>query len=82
MTKVSYIIFLFAQLLVLIPSTTLAERFYPQNILQLDNKFTHHVFVVEKSTHKLFLIKNNQGVPEIQKEFQIIAQVSLHPQYR
>ncbi len=47
------------------------ESFYPTNLLQTDDKYTHHVLLVEKSTHKLLLFKNSQGRPEKVTEFQI-----------
>jgi murein L,D-transpeptidase YafK len=41
----------------------------PAPIVQLDNFFTHHVFIAEKSTHLLYLFKNNNGVPVFVKSF-------------
>ncbi|MBF0362274.1 MAG: L,D-transpeptidase [Oligoflexia bacterium] len=37
---------------------------FPVNVLLLDNLFSHHIIVVEKSTHRLHLYKNNNGFPE------------------
>ena len=58
-------------LLTLVPSIVLAEVFYPSNLLLLDEKFTHHVILVEKSTHTLFVYENNKGEPRLVKEFKI-----------
>ena len=46
-----------------------AKTFYPAPIIQMDNFFSHHVIVAEKSTHLLYLFKNNNGVPELVKTF-------------
>ena len=43
----------------------------PKNILQMDSKFTHHVFLVEKSTHQLHIFANNQGRPQHIKTYKI-----------
>jgi len=48
-----------------------AQNFLPTNILLMDEKFSHHVIVVEKSTHKLFLYANTNGVPRLVSSFQI-----------
>jgi murein L,D-transpeptidase YafK len=45
--------------------------FLPANLLLLDDKFTHHVMVVEKSTHKLFLYQNINGTPRLVKTYDI-----------
>lgn len=37
----------------------------------MDSYFTHHVLVVEKSTHRLFLYENDQGYPKLVKSYQI-----------
>jgi murein L,D-transpeptidase YafK len=42
-------------------------KLIPSPILMLDNFYTHHVLVAEKSTHLLYLFKNNGGVPELVK---------------
>lgn len=63
MTK--YILFLS-----LIFCTVRAEepiKLIPSPILMLDNFYTHHVLVAEKSTHLLYLFKNVNGVPELVK---------------
>lgn len=48
-----------------------AESYFLTNILQMDNKFSHHVLLVEKSTHQLFLYKNVEGHPELLKTYKI-----------
>lgn len=48
-----------------------ADEFLPSNIYQLDPKFSHHVLIVEKSTHRLFLYENNESFPKLVKTYQI-----------
>lgn len=48
-----------------------AEELLPINILMLDEKFSHHVILVEKSTHKLFIYQNNNGSPSLLKTYQV-----------
>ncbi len=48
-----------------------AEDFMPSTIFQLDKKFTHHVIVVEKATHTLFLYQYDNQVPKLIKKYQI-----------
>lgn len=43
--------------------------FLPANVLMLDDKFTHHVILVEKATHKLYLYENNGSMPKLVKTF-------------
>lgn len=50
---------------------TFADEFLPSEIFQLDNKFTHHVLIVEKSTHMLHLYENNNKEPKLVKKYQI-----------
>lgn len=63
----------FSTILVLISLslTAVAEDYLPSVIYQLDNKFAHHVIVVEKSTHRLFLYKANNQQPELVKTYKI-----------
>jgi len=73
MTKVLSFLGVYANLFLMILSNDIfagSEAIYPSNLLQLDDKFTHHILVVEKATHKLFLFKNKDGVPQLEKEFQ------------
>lgn len=45
------------------------ENFLPSNILMMDQKFAHHVVLVEKATHKLHIYENNNSVPKLLKTF-------------
>lgn len=58
-------------LVLLFSSNLLANDFLPSYLLKLDSQFTHHVMVVEKSTHKLYLYQNNNGTPELLKTFKV-----------
>jgi murein L,D-transpeptidase YafK len=50
-----------------------ALKLIPSPILMLDNFYTHHVLVAEKSTHLLYLFKNTDGVPELVKSMPIVT---------
>ncbi len=50
-----------------------AGQFYPKALLQLDNYFAHHAIVVEKSTHTMYLYRNNGGMPELVKSYSIAS---------
>ena len=58
-------------LVLLLTFSAYAEEFYPANLLKLDSQFAHHVMVVEKSTHSLFLYKNENGIPKLIKTFPV-----------
>lgn len=45
------------------------DNFLPSNILMMDEKFSHHVILVEKATHKLYLYENSGSVPKLVKTF-------------
>lgn len=45
------------------------DRFLPSNILMMDEKYAHHVVLVEKATHKLHLYENNGTTPRLVKTF-------------
>jgi murein L,D-transpeptidase YafK len=47
------------------------EEYLPSSIFQMDNRFAHHVLLVEKSTHSLYLYSNNQQTPKLVKKYQI-----------
>lgn len=47
------------------------DNFYPSNILMLDDKFAHHVILVEKSTHKLHIYENSATNPKLVKTYDI-----------
>ena len=53
-------------------STVLAS-FIPSPLIRLDPYFSHHVIIAEKSTHKLFIFKNSDGVPTLVKEYQMVS---------
>ncbi|MBP9680499.1 MAG: L,D-transpeptidase family protein [Bacteriovorax sp.] len=48
-------------------------KLYPAPILSLDQFFSHHILVAEKSTHLLHLYKNNEGKPELVKSYQVVT---------
>src|SRR3989338_6429111 len=50
---------------------TWAQDFMPAHVLQLDQLFSHHIILVEKSTHTLHLFENQKGFPKLVKSFQI-----------
>jgi murein L,D-transpeptidase YafK len=47
------------------------QDFLPSSLVHLDPAFSHHVIVVEKSTHKLFLYENSQTLPKLVGTFPI-----------
>ncbi len=49
----------------------MAQDFLPAYLLKLDSQFTHHVMVVEKSTHKLYLYENQNGIPKLLKTYKV-----------
>lgn len=63
----------FAQILLplMITFAVNANEFYPENLIQLDSYFTHHVLVAEKATHKLYLFENKGGLPQLVKTYQM-----------
>ncbi len=42
---------------------------YPRPLIKLDGFFSHHVIVAEKSTHRLYLFRNREGMPELVKTY-------------
>ncbi len=46
-----------------------AEDFFPSNILMMDEKFAHHVILVEKATHKVHLYENGGTNPKLIKTY-------------
>ncbi len=72
--KKTLVTILFACLFGFSPRTLLAQatpKLFPSSLLLMDNFFSHHVLVAEKSTHLLHLFKNNEGYPELVKSYQI-----------
>lgn len=47
------------------------ELKFPANLLLLDNTFSHHVAIAEKSTHLLHLFQNQNGYPYYLKSYKI-----------
>lgn len=50
-----------------------AQDFLPSNLLGLDPVFTHHVLLVEKSTHSLSVYENDKGMPRLVQKFKIAS---------
>ncbi len=46
-----------------------SEPMLPSPLIQIESYFNHHVLVAEKSSHKLFLFKNQDGLPILEKTF-------------
>lgn len=46
-----------------------AENFLPSNIYLMDQNFAHHILLVEKSTHSLFVYENQNGTPKLVKRY-------------
>lgn len=44
-------------------------KMYPAPLLHLDSYFTHHILVAEKSTHTLYVFRNNDSYPELIKSY-------------
>lgn len=62
----------FLSLILFCTLNAFAQSYLPQNILKMDDKYTHHAIVVEKSTHKLFLYaSSNGGTPRLVSTYQI-----------
>lgn len=56
----------------LIVSISLAhaeDNYLPSNILMMDDRFAHHVILVEKATHKLHLYENTGTNPKLVQTF-------------
>ena len=45
------------------------DTFLPSNILMMDEKFSHHVILVEKETHNIHVYENDKSVPKLLKTF-------------
>ena len=48
-----------------------AEDYLPAPLLLLNDYFSHHVIVAEKSTHMLYLYKNEGGLPVLKQKYQM-----------
>jgi murein L,D-transpeptidase YafK len=53
------------------PVNNEGSKVYPSPLLKMDNFFSHHVLIAEKSTHSLHLFKNAEGKPELVRSYQI-----------
>jgi hypothetical protein len=49
------------------------QKLYPAPLLSMDNFFSHHILIAEKSTHLLHLYRNNEGRPEFVKSYQVVT---------
>jgi len=47
------------------------SQYTPEQIILLNEYSSHHLLLAEKSTHKLFLFKNNNGIPQLLKTYQM-----------
>ncbi len=56
-------------LTVLVRNVHAQDNFLPSNILMMDEKFAHHVILVEKATHKLHIYENDNSNPRLVKTF-------------
>ncbi len=45
------------------------DTFLPSNILMMDEKFSHHVILVEKATHKIHIYGNKDSHPKLLKTY-------------
>ncbi len=45
----------------------------PSTLFELDEQFTHHVMVVDKATHSLYLYQNNNSNPKLLKKYKILT---------
>jgi murein L,D-transpeptidase YafK len=48
-----------------------SDEYLPSAIFQMDSRFSHHVLLVEKSTHSLYLYENTNQLPKLVKKYQI-----------
>ena len=59
-------------LAILVPSIARSEDFLPSTIFKLDKNFNHHVLIVEKNTHSLFLYKyDDSDIPKLVKKYKV-----------
>ncbi len=67
MKNIKLITFLY--LSILVKNVSSQDHFLPSNILMMDEKFGHHVILVEKATHKVHLYENKGSFPKLVKTF-------------
>lgn len=65
--NIKYIFLLF--LIISVGKVYSQDNYLPSNILMMDDKFAHHVILVEKATHKLYLYENKGSFPKLIKTF-------------
>lgn len=53
----------------LLHATEKQDPYLPVNILMMDPRFSHHVLVVEKASHKLHLYENSNTIPKLIKSY-------------
>ncbi len=70
-TRFLTVLFSLFPLLGLSQQTLKKSKFLPENILIQDSKISHHVIVVDKSTHELHIYENDLGIPKRVKTFRI-----------
>ncbi len=66
-------VILIAIFLTLTIGNVFAEEYLPSNILMMDDKFSHHVILVEKATHKLHLFENSITAPKLVKTYNSVT---------
>jgi murein L,D-transpeptidase YafK len=49
------------------------QKVFPSSLIFLDQFFSHHVILAEKSTHRLHLYKNTNTTPELIKTYQMVT---------
>ncbi len=49
----------------LYPFGSVWAKLLPSSLLKLDDYFSHHILVIEKSLHKLHLYENNNSIPRL-----------------
>ena len=52
-------------------STALFADYRPSSLLLLDDYFSHHIIIAEKSTHTLHLYRNDKGTPVHLKSYKM-----------
>ncbi len=55
--------------MIILVGQVFAQDFFPSNILMMDEKFAHHVILVEKATHKVHLYENSDSNPRLVKTY-------------
>ncbi len=58
-------------LIVLTSSKIYAAPLLPSPILEMDQLFNHHIIVVEKSTHRLYIYSNSDNIPVISADYKV-----------